>query len=325
VSANGNGTLSLEVPSSAAGQRLDRYLSAELEDRSRSMLTRWIQQGRVRVDGRVASKPGTPVTTGSRILIETPPPVATVPQGESIDVPVLYQDDDLVVVDKPVGLVVHPGHGQRDGTLINALLGMGLTLAPAGGTMRPGVVHRLDRDTSGVMVVAKTDRAHRRLSEAFAARRVGKRYRALVWGRPHPAAGTIDRGIGRSRANPTKMAVRGTRGARRNATTHYRTLETMPGFALLEIDLETGRTHQIRVHLQSVHHPIVGDDRYGGRPWRGLQDSLKRAAVKKLEGLALHACELSFDHPIGGKRCTFRADLPERIERLLVVLRRDVR
>ncbi len=226
-----------------------------------------------------------------------------------------------MVVDKPIRLVVHPGHGQPDGTLINGLLGMGIPLAPAGGARRPGVVHRLDRDTSGVLVVAKTDAAHRRLSRAFAERRVRKRYRTLVWGRPDPADGTIDRGIGRSRNNPTKMAVQGTRGQRRAALTHYKTVESLPGFALLEIDLETGRTHQIRVHLQSIRHPVVGDERYGGRPWRGIQDPLKRAAVKKFEGLALHAFELRFDHPCSGEPCTFASPMPERFKRLLESLR----
>ena len=289
------------------------------------MLTRWIHEGRVSIDGTTASKPRTPVKPGSRITVDPPAAPATMPLAESIDVTLLYQDDDIAVIDKPVGLVVHPGHGQPDGTLVNGLLGMGLPLAPAGGTKRPGVVHRLDRDTSGVLVVAKTDRAYRGLSEAFAARRVRKRYRAIVWGRPDPAEGTIDRRIGRSRANPTKMSVRGTRGALRRATTHYRTLESIPGFGLLDIDLETGRTHQIRVHLQSIHHPIVGDDRYGGRAWRGLQDPLKRAAVRTFNGLALHAYELSFNHPLDGRSCTFRAELPERITHLLDVLREDRR
>ena len=194
-------------------------------------------------------------------------------------------------------------------------------MAPAGGTLRPGIVHRLDRDTSGVLVVAKTDVAHRVLSQAFAERRVRKRYRTLVWGRPNPDEDTIDRGIGRSRNNPTKMAVQGTRGMRRVARTHYRTVEALPGFALLEIDLETGRTHQIRVHLQSIQHPVVGDERYGGRSWRGIQDGLKRTAVKNFEGLALHALELQFEHPVGGRPCSFSAPLPARFARLLDVLR----
>jgi 23S rRNA pseudouridine1911/1915/1917 synthase len=309
----------------ATGQRLDRFLSENLPDRSRSVLTRWIHAGRVTVDGTAASKPGLAVKAGSRIVIETPAARSDTPQPQAIDIPILFQDDDIVVVNKPVHLVVHPGHGQPDGTMINGLLGLGLQLAPAGGTLRPGVVHRLDRDTSGVLVVAKTDAAHRALCTAFAERRIRKRYRTLVWGRPTPDEGTIDRGIGRSRNNPTKMAVQGTRGQRRAARTHYKTVESLPGFALLEINLETGRTHQIRVHMQSIRHPVVGDERYGGRPWRGIQDPLKRAAVKHFEGMALHAIELQFDHPVGGQTCTFTAPLPERLTQLLDRLRDDPR
>ncbi len=309
----------------AAGQRLDRFLAATLPDRSRSVLARWIHDGRVTIDGTRAAKPGVAVKAGSRIVVETPALRADTPQPQAIDIPILHQDDDIVVVDKPVNLVVHPGHGQPNGTLINGLLGLGVPLAPAGGILRPGIVHRLDRDTSGVMVVAKTDAAHRALSRAFAERRVRKRYRTLVWGRPDPDEGTIDRGIGRSRNNPTKMAVQGTRGTRRVARTHYKTVESIPGFALLEIDLETGRTHQIRVHLQSIRHPVVGDERYGGRSWRGIQDVPKRTAVKKFEGLALHAFELEFEHPVRGERCTFHSPMPERLTRLLDVLRSTAR
>ena len=311
----------LKVPQEATGQRLDRFLHEHLPDRSRSLLTRWIHDGRVRIDGRAAGKAGVSLKSGSRVVVEPPPPPADTPQPENIEIPILYQDDDIVVVDKPIDLVVHPGHGQPEGTLINGLLGLGVALATAGGTRRPGVVHRLDRDTSGVLVVAKTDAAYAGLSRAFAERRIRKTYSTIVWGRPDPELGTIDRGIGRSRNNPTKMAVQGTRGARRIARTHYRTVESLPGFARLEIDLETGRTHQIRVHLQSIHHPVVGDERYGGRSWRGIQDPLKRAAVKTFQGLALHAAQLQFDHPVSGNTCTYRAALPERMTRLLDVLR----
>jgi len=228
----------------------------------------------------------------------------------------------LVVVDKPAGLVVHPGHGRRTGTLVNALLGRGTSLAPAGGAERPGIVHRLDAGTSGVIVVAKTDRAHRGLSNAFALRQVDKRYLALVWGHPDPPSGTIERGIGRSRNHPVKMAVRSTRGRARPALSHYRTLESMPGFAFLEVLPRTGRTHQIRVHLQSIHHPLVGDDRYGGRAWRGVQDPLKRKAIREFDRLGLHAADLAFDHPASGQRVRFSSPLPDLYQRLLEVLRK---
>jgi 23S rRNA pseudouridine1911/1915/1917 synthase len=321
VTSGEDGIFFLQVPPEAKGQRLDRFLRENLPDRSRSLLSRWIQDNRVSIDGRVAGKPGVALKSGSQIAVEPPPPPADTPQPEDIEIPILYQDDDIVVVDKPINLVVHPGNGQPDGTLVNGLLGLGIELAATGGARRPGVVHRLDRDTSGVLVVAKTDAAHAGLSRAFAERRIHKTYHALVWGRPDPDSATIDRGIGRSRNNPTKMAVQGTRGARRIARTHYKTVESLPGFAHLEIDLETGRTHQIRVHLQSIHHPVVGDERYGGRSWRGIMDPLKRRAVKTFQGLALHAAELRFEHPIDGRSCTYRAELPERMTRLFDALR----
>ncbi len=321
MTASGGETLRLEVGPDSVGRRLDRFLHEQLPERSRSTLARWIHDGLVTIDGATAPKPGTALRAGVRIEVEIPPPVAVAPQPQAIEIPIVYEDDALVVVDKPIDLVVHPGHGQPDGTLINGLLALGIPLAPAGGTWRPGIVHRLDRDTSGLLVVAKTDAAHRGLSRAFADRRVRKSYRALVWGRPDPDAGTIDRTIGRSRNNPTKMAVQGTRGARRAARTHYATAEALPGFALLDIDLETGRTHQIRVHLQSIHHPIVGDERYGGRSWRGIQDPLKRNAVRRFEGLALHAALLKFAHPVDGRACVFSSALPDRMTRLLQVLR----
>jgi 23S rRNA pseudouridine1911/1915/1917 synthase len=179
----------------------------------------------------------------------------------------------------------------------------------------------LDQGTSGLVVVAKTDAAHRRLSRAFAEREVRKSYRALVWGRPEPAGGVIERPIGRSRGNPTKMAIHGVRGRSRPALTLFRTAETMPGFALLDIDLRTGRTHQIRVHLQSIHHPIVGDERYGGRAWRGVQDPIKRKALRELERLALHAAVLEFPHPCGNRLARFEAPLPDDLVHLLDILR----
>jgi 23S rRNA pseudouridine1911/1915/1917 synthase len=255
------------------------------------------------------------------IHVEVPAPPPDRPDAEEIPFDIVYQDDDLLVVDKPAGLTVHPGHGCPTGTLVNGLLGRGVRLASIGGPDRPGIVHRLDRDTSGLLVVAKTDSAHHGLSRAFAEREVNKRYRALVWGHPRPPEGVIEQDIGRSRINPTKMAVRSTRGRRRWARTAYSTLESVPGFSLLDVDLTTGRTHQIRVHLESIHHPIVGDERYGGRAWRGVQDPLKRKALREFRHLALHAAKLSFRHPVRGERMRFRSSLPQRIEDLLVVLR----
>lgn len=233
----------------------------------------------------------------------------------------LHVDDALVVVDKAPGMAVHAGAGLREGTLVNALLGRGISLAATGAPDRPGIVHRLDRGTSGVMVVARTDAAHAALARQFAERRVDKRYLALVWGRPAEREGTIERAIGRSRSQPTRMAVRGVRGSARPARSLWRTVEEFPGFALLEVRPETGRTHQIRVHLQSIGHPIVGDATYGGPAWKGLQDPAKRKAVRALERPALHAAELAFDHPDDGRRVAFRAPLPDDLAALLDALR----
>jgi len=222
-------------------------------------------------------------------------------------------------VDKAPGMVVHPGHGCRTGTLVHALLGRGFALAAAGGADRPGIVHRLDRGTSGLIVVARTDRALRALAAAFAGRLVRKTYQAIVWGRPDPPSGRIDRPIGRSRRDPTRMAVGG-RGGREAATT-YRTVEAFPGFARLEIGLLTGRTHQIRVHLQAIHHPIVGDERYAGRPWRGVQDPRRRNALREFPRPALHASDLAFEHPATGETVAFHAPIPADMQDLLAVLR----
>jgi len=315
-------TFELRVPGEAAGQRLDRYLAATVEGVTRAGLTRWIHDQRVEVDGRTAAKPGLLLKPGMTIRVEVPPRPPDRPEPEELAFDIVYQDDDLLVVDKPAGLTVHPGHGRRTGTLINGLLGRGVQLASVGEPDRPGIVHRLDRETSGLLVVAKTDPAHHALARAFADREVDKRYRALVWGHPRPPEGVIDLEIGRSRANPTKMAVRSTRGRRRSAKTRYTTVESVPGFSFLDVDLTTGRTHQIRVHLESIHHSIVGDERYGGRAWHGVQDPLKRKALREFEFLALHAAKLSFNHPSSGEKMRFRSSLPQRFEDLLTVLRR---
>jgi 23S rRNA pseudouridine1911/1915/1917 synthase len=314
-------TLSLVVPDEADGTRLDRFLSTRLTERSRSALGRLIREGQVCVDGRPAGKPGLALKPGMHVVVQIPSSPSDGPMPESIPLEVLHEDTQLVVLSKPAGLVVHAGAGQRSGTLVNALIGRGTTLAPAGGRERPGIVHRLDRGTSGLLVVAKTDDAHRALSRMFAQREVQKSYRALVWGRPHPEEGRVERAIGRSRSNPTKMTIGASRGRRRPALTIYRTEEALPGFALLEVQPMTGRTHQIRVHLQSIHHPIVGDDRYGGRPWRGVLDPLKRKALREFDRLALHASDLAFRHPESGCMMRFHSPLDADLEALLTTLR----
>lgn len=310
-----------DVPAEAQGARLDRFLADRLPAFSRAQLQRCIAEGRVAVEGRETTKTGFPLRAGASVAIDLPAPPAASLEPESIPIDLAWEDEHLAVVRKPAGLVVHPGHGRRSGTLVHALLGRGMPLAPAGGRDRPGIVHRLDRETSGLLVVAKTDEAHRGLSSAFASRRVRKTYLAVVWGRPEPAEGTIERAIGRSRRDPTKMTVRAPRSRAREATTLYRTDERLIGFTLLRIDLVTGRTHQIRVHFTSIGHPVVGDTRYGSNPWRSLRSARAREAVGEFERLALHAARLELQHPVTGEPLAFDAALPDDFSGLLEALR----
>jgi 23S rRNA pseudouridine1911/1915/1917 synthase len=312
-------SIRLDVPDEAAGVRLDAFLAVRHPGQSRSIWKRLIEDGRVAVDGRPAAKPGFPLKPGMAITATIPDAEPQRLEGENIPIDLVFEDDDLAVVMKPAGLVVHPGHGARRGTLVHALLGRGLTLAAAGGALRPGIVHRLDKDTSGLLLVAKTDAAHRGLAAMFAERSIEKTYLALVWGRPRPAAGRIDDAIGRSRRDPTKMTVRAPHS--REATTIYRTLETLPGATMLEIDLVTGRTHQIRVHFAARRHPVIGDTRYGGAPWKLLRDPARRLVFASFHRLALHATRLRFTHPVTRARLSFSAPLPGEVEALVDALR----
>ena len=313
--------LRFEVGAEDAGERLDRYLASRMEGRSRSFLRRLIVDGYVQVDGVQVKKAGHALATKTTIELRLPEEPPESPSAETLPLDMLYEDEDLLVLDKAAGMVVHPGHGNREGTVVNALLGRGVPLAAAGAPDRPGIVHRLDQGTSGLLIVAKNDPGYRALCSAFAERRIRKRYLALVWGHPAPAEGTITRSIARDRVNRVKMTTSEQRG--RAAVSHFLTRESLPGFALLEVRPETGRTHQIRVHLQSIHHPIVGDARYGGRLWKSLQDPLKRKAVREFRHFALHAARLTFDHPRTGERMKFEAPLPARFEALLQALRQN--
>jgi 23S rRNA pseudouridine1911/1915/1917 synthase len=313
--------LKFTVPPADEGTRLDRFLADRLADRTRSSLRRLILEGLANVDGIAATKPGLALKPGMNIRLRIPRPPDERPLPERIPLEVVHEDGHIIVVVKPAGLVVHPGHGRRAGTLVNALLGRGVELPPTGAPDRPGIVHRLDMETSGLLVVAKTAAAHEALARAFEYRLVRKRYQALVWGHPDPPAGRIETPIGRSRSNPVTMSVRSTRGRKRSAVSVYETLEVMPGFTLLAVRPETGRTHQIRVHMHSIHHPVVGDARYGGRGWRGVQDGMKRSAIRKFERLALHASDLAFTHPVGDREVEFHAPLPPEFEELLRKLR----
>ena len=312
-------TIHLDVPDEASGDRLDAFLAAKDPVLSRSVWKRIIEEGRVAVDGRRIEKPGTALKAGMSIRAEIPETPPTRLRGEDIPIELVHEDEDLAVVVKPAGIVVHPGHGAREGTLVHALIGRGMALAPAGGDARPGIVHRLDKDTSGLLLVAKTDAAHRGLTRMFARREIAKTYLALVWGRPVPPHGRIDAAIGRSRRDPTKMTVAAPRG--RDATTIYRTLEMLPGATLLEVDLITGRTHQIRVHFAALQHPVIGDLRYGGTPWKGLRDPERRALFGSFLRLALHAAKIAFVHPVTGESLSFAAPLPPDFANLLEALR----
>jgi len=312
----------LDVPDEADGCRLDAFLAARHPAQSRSVWKRLIEDGRVAVDGRSIEKPGWTLKPGMAIEGTIPEAEPSTLSGESIPIELVHEDEHLAVVLKPAGLVVHPGHGARKGTLVHALIGRGLALAPAGGRERPGIVHRLDKDTSGLLLVAKTDAAHRGLTRMFARREIGKTYLALVWGQPRPPAGRIDDAIGRSRRDPTKMTVSAPHG--RAATTIYKTVEAFPGFALLSIDLVTGRTHQIRVHFATRHHPVIGDTRYGGAPWKAVRDPVRRALLTAFPRLALHATRLTLAHPVTGAPLAFDAPLPGDISALIDGLRAGV-
>ena len=315
------------VGADEAGSRLDRLLASKFSELSRTRLKRLILEGQVRVGGRTISDPEYRVKPGERIQLTVPPAAPARPAAEAIPLDIVYEDAELLVLDKPAGLVVHPAAGNRTGTLVNALIAhCGDSLSGIGGEKRPGIVHRLDKDTSGLLVVAKTDRAHRTLAAEFADHgRQGaleRGYLALVWGAPHPREGTIDKPIGRDPRSRVKMAVRA--GGRR-AITHYRTRavyrdgEGKPVASLLECRLATGRTHQIRVHLAKIGHPLLGDGVYGAgfRTRAALLSTTAKRALAALKRQALHAYLLGFKHPTSGKRLKFERNPPADFARLL--------
>lgn len=310
-------TESFGVPSEAEGQRLDRYLAARFPGRSRSALQKLIRQGLVTLGGQVV-RPSEELRAGDAVEVRFPPAPSGTLVPEAIPLQVLYEDDDLLVLDKPAGMVVHPGAGNEKGTLAHALVARGGALSGIGGPKRPGIVHRLDRGTSGLLIVAKGDLAHLGLTAQFRGRKVEKVYLALVWGRMRAPEGTVEGAIGRDPSERRKMSLRARRG--RPAVTHWRVVSDMPGFSLLEVVPETGRTHQIRVHLQSIGHPIVGDDRYGGSGWKGVQDPKRRRSLRGFTRLALHAARLRFHQPRSGAPMRFEAQLPRDFQGLLEAL-----
>jgi 23S rRNA pseudouridine1911/1915/1917 synthase len=316
--------VTITVPEESDGIRLDRFLTSVLAQQSRSHIQKLIKDGFVRVAGQ-AARANQPVKIGQAITVEVPEPVDAAPEPELLPLPILYQDRDLIVVDKPAGMVVHPAAGHSSGTLVNALLHHVTDLSGIGGEKRPGIVHRLDRGTSGLMVVAKNDRAHEELARQFHDREVEKEYIALVWGEVM-AGRRIDAPIGRDPVNRKKMsAVReGTRdGARsrrsREAVTRIVRAEHFGRtLTLAHVAIHTGRTHQIRVHLNAIGHPVVGDPLYGGVHRRVPGDV---RAVTHLERPFLHAARLVFSHPVDGRRMEFTSELPEDLQRVLDELR----
>ena len=311
------GRESLTTGPEGAGARLDQYLADRLPQFSRSRLQQWIRAGHVRVGGE-AARPNRRLRGGE--TIEVLPPVSTPSRLTPAAIPleILHRDEHLLVLVKPAGLVVHPGAGTRGPTLVHALLGLGATLSGVGGEERPGIVHRLDRDTSGLMLVACSDAAHRALATAFHERRIEKDYRAICWGNVTPRSGLIDLPIGRDPVRRRTMSPRGRK--LRDARTRYQTLQALAGFTYLELGLETGRTHQIRAHLRSLGHPIVGDREYGGAGWQRVRRPDLREAIRRLDRLALHAWRLRFAHPVSDEPLEFQAPLPAALTTLLACM-----
>ena len=316
------------------GDRLDKTLAAAQSDLSRARLQELVKAGHCTVTRRQADStikdPSWRVKQDDIIALTLPPPIDTTVKPQAIALDVLYEDADLLVVNKPAGMVVHPAPGSPDGTLVNALLAhCGDSLSGIGGEKRPGIVHRLDKDTSGIMVVAKNDAAHQGLSAQFAAHgrdgRMARVYNALVWGEPLPAAGTVDAPLARSANNRKKIAVSKSppsdRNSARHAVTHYRRLESYGAnqVSLIECKLETGRTHQIRVHMAHIGHPVLGDKLYGtGMKSRAVHLSeAQKTALDALDRQALHAAALGFEHPQTGEKHHYEAPFPKDLERLL--------
>ena len=315
-----------------APERLDRVLARSIPDISRSRLQALARAGHVAVDHVVSRDPSMKVPGGAELSVTIPPAVAAEPAGEAIALSVVYEDDDLIVIDKPAGLVVHPGAGNESGTLVNALIThCGDTLSGIGGVKRPGIVHRLDKDTSGLLVVAKNDVAHQGLAAQFADHgRTGpleRAYLAVVWGVPNRPYGTVAAALGRSSSNREKMAVTDEERGR-HAVTHFEIVETLPPgpealASLLRCTLETGRTHQIRVHMAHLGHPLLGDALYGS----GFKTKVNRLGAAAQEALtalgrqALHAAVLGFAHPKTGKTLRFESPLPPDMAELLRNLR----
>jgi 23S rRNA pseudouridine1911/1915/1917 synthase len=316
VQSSDNEIVTLEVNERDAGNRLDAFLAAQIDGWSRARLQRLIEDEDVLVN----SKPGKAsykLRTGDEIEVELTPPPATSFTPEDIPLDIVFEDDSLIVINKPAGLVVHPAAGIQSGTLANALAYHFQKLSTRAGEIRPGIVHRLDKDTSGLMVVAKNESTHESLADQFRAREVFKSYVALVHGVVKQESGRIEQPIARDPRTRIRMAVV---PAGRGALSLYKVRRSFKSFTLLDVELKTGRTHQIRVHLSWLKHPVVGDEVYGGGRDKTVQDVSLRAAIRKLQRQFLHAERLGFRHPTSGESLQFVARLPDELEKLLVEL-----
>jgi len=306
--------------------RLDVFLANSEVGLSRSRVQRLIAEGHVRIEGRTVNKPGDPVRPGDVIQVFVPEPTVPDLRPEAIPLDVLFEDPDLLVVDKAAGMVVHPAPGSYSGTLVHALLHHCTDLSGIGGELRPGIVHRLDKGTSGLLVVAKNDRTHQALSDQLKRHEIVRKYRALVWGTMPEPSGRIEAPIGRHRSDGKRMAVGGRRG--RAAATRFVVEEEFEFLSLLALQLETGRTHQIRVHLSHAGHSVFGDPTYGGREkrLRGIAPRHRERAEALLQIMprqALHAQRLAFVHPGTGEQVSFSAELPEDMRTVLAEIRAD--
>jgi len=313
--AEGGSSLSATIPVEMDGWRLDRALATLLPALSRERIKALISSGAVSTANTPARDPSAKARMGASYAVDVPAPIATEAQAQDIPLTIVFEDEYLLIVDKPAGLVVHPAAGNLDGTLVNALLHHCKgRLSGIGGVARPGIVHRIDKGTSGLLVVAKTDKAHEGLSKQFAAHSIERKYLAIAGGRVNPASGTVDAPLARSPHNRKKVAIVA-HGKR--AVTHYRTIEPLREATLVECSLETGRTHQVRVHMASLGNALLGDPAYGGTK------PAHRALLRELEfeRQALHAAVIGFVHPVDRKSCRFESKMPDDMQRLFSELR----
>jgi 23S rRNA pseudouridine1911/1915/1917 synthase len=305
----------LIFPCDGKQERLDIFISQEIGNLTRSAARRLIEEGMVLVEG-TPQKPSLKLKGGECITVRIPPPAPAAPVAEEIPLAILYEDSDIIVVNKPSGMVVHPGAGTFSGTLVNALLAHCSDLSGIGGEVRPGIVHRIDKDTTGVLVVAKNDSAHQALARQFEAHSIKRVYVSLVYGSPKEDKGRIEAAIGRHPVDRKKMSGGSRRG--RQAVTHWKVLGRYQGVSLLRITLETGRTHQIRVHLSEAGYPLLGDAVYGGGGrLANVRDPVLRRLVKDLGRQALHAKTLGFIHPATGEYLEFDTDIPDDMARII--------